>query len=262
MKLAWAAAALATLSACGRIRFGARPSARTDAAADVPGADARTGHDEDGDGIPDVDDPCPQVPGDRADRDGDGVGDACDPNPDTPSEHWLVFATMQPGDTGFDDISGFEQEADDIHSTNGGFPVVTRAVGTVRVEIGFDIRGLVGTGQHQVASGIDNPGPEYYFVELNDNMGLRDLGVVQYDAATGYTTLGSQTNSGAQVGPGVLRYDATIGSAPIFSAIGGWNGEIDQASGPTASYTGGTAIKFAFNGVDVAVRYLAIVARN
>ena len=55
------------LAACGRFDF-----------------DPLGGHDEDGDGIPDREDPCPHVPGDRSDRDGDGVGDACDPNPDVP----------------------------------------------------------------------------------------------------------------------------------------------------------------------------------
>src|SRR3954469_6407472 len=90
---------------CGRFDFHALP----DAAAPP---DTLALHDEDGDGIADIDDPCPHVAGDRADRDGDGVGDACDPNPDVPSEHWLVFATMQPGDQPFDDATQFDQKPD------------------------------------------------------------------------------------------------------------------------------------------------------
>ena len=256
------ASGLLVLAACGRVHFAARG---IDAA---PVADAMhdvvLGHDEDGDGIPDSEDPCPHIPGDRADRDGDGVGDACDPNPDTPTEHWLLFATMQPGDTAFDDLSGWEQEPDDIHGIAGTLGTqITRPVGTVRVEIGFDIRALVGTGQHQVASGIDNPmGSVYYFVELNDNNTLQDLGVVSYDSTNGYSQLGMQTNTGAKVGPGVVRYDATLGPSPSFTAAGGWNGEIDHAMGPTPSYTGGQDVRFAFNGIDIAIRYVVMIATN
>ncbi len=42
--------------------------------------------DQDGDGLCDVADPCPQVAGDGADRDGDGRGDACDACPDDPAK--------------------------------------------------------------------------------------------------------------------------------------------------------------------------------
>lgn len=53
-------------------------------------------HDEDGDGIPDADDPCPHLAGPMAkhDSDGDGVGDACDPSPNDPgdSKRFYSFA--------------------------------------------------------------------------------------------------------------------------------------------------------------------------
>jgi hypothetical protein len=133
----------------------------------------------------------------------------------------------------------------------------------VRVEIGFDIRALVGTGQHQVASGVDNPtGSEYYFVELDDNNGSQDLGVVSFDNTSGYSQLDMQLNTGAKVGPGVLRYDATLGPTPLFNAAGGWDGELDHAMASTPAYTGGQDVRFAFNGIDIAIRYVVMIATN
>jgi hypothetical protein len=37
--------------------------------------------DEDGDGIPDIDDPCPHIVAVQTDTDGDGIGNECDPHP-------------------------------------------------------------------------------------------------------------------------------------------------------------------------------------
>jgi hypothetical protein len=148
------------LLGCGRLEFVAMPE-----------ADARApGHDEDGDGLEDAEDPCPHVPGDRADEDGDGVGDACDPHPTTGSDRLVVFSPLMPGDHPFDDLGAFEQQADGLHfagdTANLG---ITRALGTTRIEIGFEIHALFGTGQRQVASGIARATEPYYFVELNEN---------------------------------------------------------------------------------------------
>src|SRR5215510_18061 len=59
------------------------------------------GHDEDGDGVRDIDDVCPHHPGTQIDRDGDRVGDDCDPNPTEPRDTIALFATMMPGDVPF-----------------------------------------------------------------------------------------------------------------------------------------------------------------
>lgn len=66
------------LAACGRVDFDAL-------------APACAGHDEDGDGVPDVCDVCPHIADDQADRDGDGVGDACDQHPDDAIDHIAFF---------------------------------------------------------------------------------------------------------------------------------------------------------------------------
>lgn len=47
-------------------------------------------HDEDGDGLGDLCDPCPPYT-DNTDTDGDGVGDLCDPHPATIGDHLVAF---------------------------------------------------------------------------------------------------------------------------------------------------------------------------
>lgn len=235
------------VSGCGRLHFGDTP-------------DAPTGHDEDGDGIPDRLDPCPHVAGDLTDTDGDGVGDACDPEPGVPAEHFLVFATMQPGDQPFDDATGFDQEPDALHAAGDAGTTITLPLGTERVDIGFEIRGLVGSGQHQVGSGIDRDGAlPYYFTELNQNTTLADAAIVSYDSTNGYVLLDSRTTNGMHPGVGFLRYDAIAGNSPAFALLTGWTGELYSAHAAAPAYQGGTKVRLVLNGLDIAIRYVAII---
>ncbi|HEY0254762.1 MAG TPA: hypothetical protein VGC41_24720 [Kofleriaceae bacterium] len=81
---------LLLLAGCGRIGFG--DQARGSDAAIATDGGACTGHDEDGDGIPDACDDCPVDPDPaQTDRDGDGVGDACDVRPDTAGDKRVMF---------------------------------------------------------------------------------------------------------------------------------------------------------------------------
>lgn len=72
-----------------------------DASPDAP----LSGHDEDGDGVDDAIDNCPQVANAQqrdmgelaAGREADGVGDICDPDPDRPGNRILLFDGMNAG---------------------------------------------------------------------------------------------------------------------------------------------------------------------
>jgi len=251
---------LLVVAGCGRLHFADHTDAAVAVADVMPDTALATGHDEDGDGIPDAQDPCPHVAGDTADADGDGVGDACDPNPSTPTEHWVMLATMQAGDTGFDDVTGFTQEADSIRIGGSVFPNVTLALANDRIDMGFDVHALVGTGQHQVAYGVDaTASPEYYFGELNDDgAGFHDASIVRYDGSTGYTQL-DQTDPGAfHTGTGLIRLD----TGTTHNLYVGWTGQMYTLTAATPAYVGGPDLRVALNGIDVSIRYLAIIATN
>jgi hypothetical protein len=67
---------------------GAPPSDAVDAVS----IDAPLGHDEDGDGVPDTADVCPNIfDPSQTDTDGDGVGDACDPHMNLPIDQIVYF---------------------------------------------------------------------------------------------------------------------------------------------------------------------------
>jgi hypothetical protein len=100
------------------------------------------GHDEDGDGIRDEDDPCPHIPNADVDSDGDGIGDACDPYPDMPGDRMFFYSfSSGTGDlviesTGVAAPDAFDLGAvgDAIDTAYVPYPFVD-----VRVEIGFEI---------------------------------------------------------------------------------------------------------------------------
>lgn len=246
-------ALICVLAAC-RLEFDALPH---DAAPDA--LDALTGHDEDGDGLPDAVDPCPHIAGDASDSDDDRVGDACDPRPSTPGDAYVAFATMQAGDTLFDAVANATQEADSLRYIGDHALTRTLAIGTLRIELGWEILGLEANPQHQIAVGVEGSDP-YYFAELNDNQGTNNLAVVSYDMTNGYVTRAMDPHNGVHPGVGVFRLDVRAGTQPQFHVQAGWVGELYEALGDTPGYASGTMLRFVFNGLDVRIRYAVLIS--
>jgi hypothetical protein len=248
------------LAACGLFDFGVQPPVASDGR-DVDAPVAMVGHDEDGDGLPDDQDPCPALAGTAADSDGDGVGDACDPHPSTPGDQLVGFYTMQPGDVPFDTLAELAQEPDAARwsAVNGG-AAITRPVQSLRIELGYDIHALVGTGQHQIAMGIDRGSDPYYFSEVNDSgTGVQGFQIVSFDATNGYVPLMGMTFPAFHAGVGHERCDVDA-TAHAYACEGGWTGELYTAAAATPAYAGGSVIRFAFNGIDVSVTYLLLIS--
>jgi hypothetical protein len=164
------AALACVMAACGRVSFG-----ELGEPGDASAIDARpcspVGHDEDGDGIDDACDACPQLVDDQTDTDGDGVGDACDP-----------FATRQVRSL-FDPFTGPRPEwRYDGRETFTGDELAYRAVGTAIVsELEtspgrdvFELAGQIragGTNGRQLSIQVYSA-PSTYFCELIDGAGV------------------------------------------------------------------------------------------
>ena len=197
-------AALIALAGCGRFGFEVvasqndSGSGTADSATDV----VPLGHDEDGDGIPDVSDVCPHLVGTQADDDSDGVGNDCDPNPAVGGDAITVFATMGPGDQPFaigaltDGV--FTQLADALRfdgdlATGGdnnlyGNLSMPMVVGDVRVALGFDLLAIIpgsDSDQNQIALAVYDQPPSY-FGELNQIPGIFDNAQITYYDGTNF----------------------------------------------------------------------------
>lgn len=246
------------VAACGRIDF--NYVAVADGAPDGVPDIGTIGHDEDGDGIGDVVDLCPHVVGDGADGDGDGVGDACDPDP-TLENRIRVFSSLRTGDHPFSSVMDLVQEDDGLRYTGLSLHlVVPQPMANARFELGFEVVGLVGTDQHQIASGIEAGTQPYYFVELNENLGSRNVSVISYDNTNGYVSLDTVLHGGIHPGVGILRSDVAT-TPPRFSVVTGWTGELYSATAAVPGFVGGSDIRVVVNGLDVVLRYVVIIDR-
>jgi hypothetical protein len=227
-----------------------------DAGADGSVDVAAVSHDEDGDGLPDSADPCPHVAGDATDTDGDGVGDACDVHPSTPTERWRLFSPLTPGTNPFD--QPLSQNADSLQvSGDSAFFSLAETLQTVRIDLGFQINALFGTGQHQIAFGLDTGATPYYFIELNENTSVKDFNLAKLDMSM-YTSVGEAPTAGMHPGTGFIRLDADA-TSQVWTGYGGWIGELYNIMGSTPGYTGAPLVKFAINGLDVDLRYIAVI---
>lgn len=249
---------LTCLAGCGRLDFGEVSDNRvSDGSVDTV---APVGHDEDGDGVDDALDNCPHVSGSAADGDGDGVGDVCDPHPTVGGDHIGLFSTLQPGTSPFDDITGLVEDADGLHFMGNTSIFLTRAFGSARVELGFDILAVIGTGQHQVAQGIGRTSDPYYFAELNDNNGatVHQVAIFSYDGTNGYVLLSLTDAPPLHTGRGISRIDvdATTNS---YVTVAGWDGELYTAQAATPQYAGGNQLHVALNGLELVIRYIIII---
>lgn len=156
---------LAMVAGCGRLSF-ERAMPIDSAVVDVTRC-VGVSHDEDGDGVDDACDVCPQLGGDQLDSDGDGVGDACDIAA-TEQQRALFdpFTSARP-DWMFDPRVTYQ--ADSV-----GLPAVNMAIGIQLTDTPgrnvFEVGGRMlagGTGSHQVAIHVgESATTNNYYCEL------------------------------------------------------------------------------------------------
>jgi hypothetical protein len=252
------------LAACGRVGFEASEL-------EIP--DVPAGHDEDGDGVADVDDNCPHLAGAQTDGDGDGVGDLCDPNPMTPGDVIALFATMQPGDQPFltnpqDPSASYVQLADALRfdgdlGTDGNlfgnmqFPMT---LGNARVALGIDVLEVVAgsvANQNQIALLVWDQSPNY-FVELNQIPGSFDNAeVTLFDGSNFFQTNASDLATGIHTGDLFMQTTQRVGQGVRFEAS--WPGEPYVAEVMDDLYQGAVRVELTTNNMKFEIRYVVVI---
>jgi hypothetical protein len=174
-------------------------------------------HDEDGDTIGDVCDPCPHLAGDAADSDGDGVGDACDPQPAIAKQRIKFFDPFTTTLPEWSPSSNVTRVGDTLRvNATGGYAgsVLSVANGETRIIAAGTVASTVANAaEHQIAIafGRNTAGDVYHYCELYDTGG-----------ATGDIAI-SRANKGVYSSFAIAHYTGTL-------PIGAWSMRIDESA--------------------------------
>ena len=248
-----------SLVACGRSGFDPRT------AKDAPPSnlDAPPGHDEDGDGVADAMDNCPQLANtDQADLDGDGVGDACDPEPTVPRQSIALFAAMTGPDPSFALDAGWTYAADAWHfagATGVGHIHHAMALANVDVWIELDVTARAASATtFEISTSIGDDTAPFFYGELYEDSSIKKVAISEF---TG-TTYGSLTYmtlpNGVHTGPVTLHWQGRTGTA--LGCDAGWPGEPYHLSAMTSNYVGGDEFGLYVQDLDVDVESITVIA--
>jgi hypothetical protein len=258
---------VAALAGCGRLGFGPdMPGddmpALVDAAAD-DGALIDTsstacamavGHDEDGDGVDDGCDVCPQITDNQLDSDADRVGNSCDLA--TTQETRMFFdpaIAKRPG-WRYDANQTLNGDSITLPGTVGASVVMFAGTpGHTVVEAGGRIS-ATDAGDHQLAIHVGREGSTNYYCELYEAGGSMNAKLTLNNA-------GVYSNINATPVPGPLTAGSTIRlvfehAPPNLRCVVWWNGVRYQAATTTApGVVPLEQIYLAANGIDAEIQY-------
>lgn len=241
---------LVLLGACGRVGF---DPVGTSADGDVIAG----GHDEDGDGIPDVGDNCPMLANvDQQDTDGDGVGDACDPEPTVPRQRLVLFAPFTDPVPSVVQLSAWTQHADSLYTTSTDAQL-SYAVEAPAVDVWFaaDILSR-GTAPYQVRASASMGSP-WTYAEMYQS-GSDYVAVTHFDG-TNYQQFGLMPlASGLHTGSLVV-HERLDGLAQEVTVDAAWPGEPYTASGPAPELAAVHEVLIRVLELEVELRYLAVI---
>ncbi len=257
---------------CGRVGFtSASDSAGQDAAAfnDAALADGLRlfGHDEDGDGLPDVVDNCPHIANVlQTNSDGDQAGDACDSFPTT--HNTLRFYSLVTADLNDPaaEINGTWIKGDDFWTAND--PVnanlhIVGPTGTSEIFIGYNVISVLdAAANHELSVRAENTMLEAYYYGHYRSRDQTEASISNafHDGAGNYESLANSSATGRlfATGPATLavRFDTT--AKEIRTRFVNASGSYEVVS-PATLLASMNHYHLDAVGVEVKVLYFAIV---
>lgn len=243
------------LACCGRVGFDAERSIDATTCANA------TGHDEDGDGIDDACDGCPQVADPtQPDRDGDGVDDACDPHPDTPGDKLAFFDPFTvPRASWTFPLAQPTYSGDDLvlDSVTGYFNATLALFGSAATySMGFAITATGGSNE-QILIGLDQDSNDSYYCELLDApTSLPAFGYTDDDAGT-FNRFATGSMPSLAVASDVTL--TTTNAPPNAACATTWAAQPDMLSGAIPVGITPGYMRIGVDGLKLAIHWFVVI---
>jgi hypothetical protein len=257
---------VAFVAACGRLGFGEQRASDATPIADSQRIDAPTGHDEDGDGIPDAFDNCPHVANaDQLDSDGDGVGDVCDPEPTIPRQHIAFFDPLVGDPFTLNDATLFASTGDALvadGTAGAAVMVLPLTVGDDLIQVAGSIVALgdISGRQLSMTNGPDATGP-YDYAELYQDDDEHYVALSHYTGSAYGPIQAEDLGADVPAGPFVFAWSpaASTESAGLVVDLGsaafGAQATLDESPA-------GTALQISVENLVVRFDYIVAIATN
>jgi hypothetical protein len=226
-------------------------------------------HDEDGDELGDVCDPCPHLAGTAADGDGDGVGDACDPQPAIAKQQIVFFDPFTSDLPAWEHNSAVTRVGATLRSYasdgNAGFSKLFVATGELRIVAGGTIAAVDATGPHALAiaygySGVNED--DYYYNEFYDGTGNGGAAQITRAQQGDYSSLTSGHYSGAMpTGAWSMQIDESVSAQQIrfLPVLGGTTYALQTADITSPPLAPSATITFLVRDVDTRFDYVLVI---
>jgi hypothetical protein len=221
-------------------------------------------HDEDGDAIGDVCDPCPHLTGTAADADGDGVGDACDPQPAVAKQHIKFFDPFTTSRAEWQH-TGIVRVTDQLRSMPpSGSTHLNVANGELRIITGGSVTAVSASGPHALAIsfGHNTAGDDYYYAEFYDGSGTGgSVKLTRADSGTYSLVAGANYGGALPTGAWSMQIDESVTTQmlALTATLGGLS--YGPLSGPASApaLISSSELYISTQNVDIRFDYMLLI---